>query len=208
MIRNIIYFGASVLLFFFFMIAYGVILNSRGITLDEAIALKGIDSLKNVHLFIDRKNYKIELYSDALLIKEYKAVFGQNSGIIKTSRDDLITPAGNYKVCEIIDNYNYHKFIRLDFPNLKDASEALKNGYISRDEFKLLNDSYKTDECPPPNTKLGNDIGIHGLGEYDYIFRNLPFVYNWTNGSAAVSNKDIEELASLVDKGTLVIIGQ
>ncbi len=190
------------------MVAYGVVLNSNKISLEEAMSQTGIDTLQNVHLIIDRKNYKIELYSDSLLIKEYKSVFGQNSGMIKTSRNDLVTPSGYYRVCEIVDDYNYHKLIRLNFPNLKDAGEAIKNGNITKQEYQLIREAYENGECPPSDTRLGNEIGIHGMGEYDYIFSNLPFVFNWTNGSAAVSNKEVDEISSVVDKGTLVIITQ
>ena len=196
------------MLFFFFMVAYGVVLNSNKVSLEEAMSKAGIDTLQNVHLIIDRKDYKIELYSDSVLVKEYKSVFGQNSGIIKTSRNDLITPLGYYRVCEIVDNYKYYKLIRLNFPNLKDAAEAVKNGDITQREYQMIRSAYEKDECPPPDTRLGNEIGIHGMGEYDYIFRNLPFVYNWTNGSAAISNQELDEISSVVNKGTLVIITQ
>jgi len=190
------------------MVAYGVVLNSNKVSLEEAMSKAGIDTLQNVHLIIDRKDYKIELYSDSVLVKEYKSVFGQNSGIIKTSRNDLITPLGYYRVCEIVDNYKYYKLIRLNFPNLKDAAEAVKNGDITQREYQMIRSAYEKDECPPPDTRLGNEIGIHGMGEYDYIFSNLPFVYNWTNGSAAISNQELDEISSVVNKGTLVIITQ
>lgn len=206
MIRNIIYFGASVLLFFCFMVAYGVILNSNSLPLERAMSEAGIDSLSNVYLVIDRKNYKIKLYSDSIFVKDYKAVFGQNDSRVKTSYNDLVTPSGYYRVCEILDEYKYHKFIRLNFPNIGDAAEALKNGDISKADYSKIKKAYEEDLCPPPDTELGNEIGIHGIGDYDYIFRNLPFVFNWTNGSAAISNSDIDELASIVKKGTLVKI--
>ncbi len=54
-------------------------------------------------------------------------------------------------------------------------------------------------KCPYENTILGGEIGIQGIGEYNLIFKNLPFVFNWTNGSAAISNESIDELLSVVD---------
>ena len=36
--------------------------------------------------------------------------------------------------------------------------------------------------------------------------KNLPFVYNWTNGSISVSNEAIDEIFSVVQKGTKVVI--
>ena len=60
--------------------------------------------------------------------------------------------------------------------------------------------------CPKLKTELGTDIGIHGLGRLDFLLKNLPFVYNWTDGSIAISNESIEEIYPLVKKGTKVAI--
>ena len=45
MIRNIIYFSGSIILFFAGVILYGIILNIREDTLQEAMAEKGISEL-------------------------------------------------------------------------------------------------------------------------------------------------------------------
>ena len=92
----------------------------------------------------------------------------------------------------------------LNYPTKKDAAEALKNGVISKEEFNTLN--LAKSDCPPSNTRLGADIGIHGIGEYDFIFKNLPFAFNWTNGSIAMSNENIDELFSVVTLNTHVDI--
>ena len=188
------------------MIAYGIILNSREIPLIDAMAEKGISSIKDVTLVVDRKNYKIELYSEKVLVKTYKAVFGKNTGTIKTSANDFVTPTGNYTICSIDTASKFHKFFQLNYPNSKDAAEALKQGYIKKDEYNMLMLSDQKEECPSTETKLGGGIGIHGIGEYDLIFRNLPFTFNWTNGSIAISNQNIDELFEVVKIGTPVKI--
>ena len=188
------------------MICYGIILNLREISLQEAIKEKGIDKIEDVRLIVDRRNYRIELYFGNTLIKTYKAVFGKNYNTIKTSDDDLVTPIGDYKICAIDTTSKYHKFLKLNYPNDKDAGEALKQGYINQHEFELIMKAFDKNTCAPKDTRLGSDIGIHGIGEYDFIFRNLPFSFNWTNGSIAVSNRSIDELYSVVKIGTPVRI--
>jgi hypothetical protein len=69
-----------------------------------------------------------------------------------------------------------------------------------------LNFEFYYSECPEPDTDLGGNIGIQGIGEYNAIFKNLPFVFNWTDGSIAVSNEDIDEIYSVVKRGTKVVI--
>jgi len=204
MLRNLIYFSISIILFFGGMIVYGIILNLREDTLAEAMQEKGLTTLTNVNLVVLRYDYKMNLYSDTVLVKTYKVVFGQGNGRIKTSKDDNVTPLGSYKVCRIDTNSIFHKKIFLDYPNNKDAAEALKNGAINEKEYNLLLNT--NSKCPNPGTRLGSDIGIQGIGEYNIIFKNLPFAFNWTNGSIAVSNENIDELYSIVDLNTKVVI--
>ncbi|MHB8931334.1 MAG: L,D-transpeptidase family protein [Melioribacteraceae bacterium] len=194
------------ILFFAGLILYGVILNLREVTLQEAMSEKGIPKLNDVRLVVDRKNYRIELYSEKVLIKTYKAVFGKNSGTLKTSATDNVTPIGEYKICAIDTVSKYHKFLHLNYPNERDAAEAFKQKYIFEDELNAILLSAKNKECPPKETSLGSDVGIHGIGKYNVIFKNLPFTFNWTNGSIAVSNENIDELYSVIKVGAPVKI--
>lgn len=204
MLRNLAFFSMSIILFFIGMILYGIILNSGEVTLSEAMADKNLSQLKNVKLMVSRSNYQMNLYSDTILVKSYKVVFGQGTGNVKTSKFDNVTPKGNFKICKIDTNSEYHKKFFLDYPTEADAAEALKNNVITKNEFDLIT-NWKGD-CPPSETRLGADIGIHGIGKYDLIFRNLPFVFNWTNGSIAVSNASIDELYGVININTEVII--
>lgn len=206
MLKNVLYISCSVIIFFAGVVLYGVILNLREDTLKEAMAEKGLTQLNNVHLTVDRKNFIVELYSDKLLIKTYKATVGKNSSTVKTSGTDNVTPIGDYKICSIDTLTRYHKFLHLNYPNDLDAGEALKRGYINKDEFESIMLAINKNECPPKETRLSEEIGIHGIGTYNIIFKNLPFTFNWTNGSIAVSNENIDELYSVVKIGTPVKI--
>jgi murein L,D-transpeptidase YafK len=205
-LKNILYISGSVTIFFAGVVLYGIILNLREDTLQEAMIQKGLTQLGDIYLLIDRRNYRIELYSDKLLIKTYKAAFGKSSSTIKTSGSDNVTPIGEYKICSKDTLTKYHKFIHLNYPNDLDAGEALRRGYVNKDEFASIMLAFNKNECPPKETKLGNDIGIHGIGTYNAIFKNLPFIFNWTNGSIAVSNENIDELYNIVKVGTAVKI--
>jgi murein L,D-transpeptidase YafK len=206
LLKNILYISGSVVIFFAGVVLYGVILNIKEDTLAESLSEKGIKELQNVRLFVDRKNYRIELYSNNTLVKTYKAVFGKNTNLIKSSVDDNVTPIGDYVICSVDTSLKYHKFLHLNYPNQRDAAEALKQGYINNDEFNVICLAEKESACPPKETRLGSEIGIHGIGTYNFIFKNLPFSFNWTNGSIAVSNENIDELYSVVKIGTVVRI--
>lgn len=206
MLRNIIYIISSIVVFFSGIVVYGIIINLREITLEEAKVINKIDKITNPSIIVDRKNYTLNLYSDTTLVKKYNAVFGRNKGSLKLSSDDYITPQGRFKICRINSDHTYYKKMYLDFPRISDAAEALKMKIISRNDFMAISESIKATGCSSDISVLGSDIGIQGIGEYNIIFKNLPFVFNWTNGSIAISNENIDELLSVVDVGTEVTI--
>ena len=82
----------------------------------------------------------------------------------------------------------------------------MRKGWISQKEFNDIKFQYYYEGCTRFNKILGGNIGIHGIGELNYVFKNLPFVFNWTNGSIAMSNENIDELYSVIKIGTEVDI--
>lgn len=205
LLKNIIYFSASILLFFVGVIVYGIVLNSSEKTLAESMNEKGLNKFGKVYIVVERNSYRLNLYSDSILVKSYKAVFGTNNSSYKISKNDLATPLGKYLICSVDTNSRYHKFFKINYPNAQDAAEALKNGFIDEESFKRII-SESPGDCVTAQTNLGAEIGIHGIGEYNIIFKNLPFVFNWTNGSIALSNENIDEIYSVAKIGTGVEI--
>ncbi|MCF8259624.1 MAG: L,D-transpeptidase [Melioribacteraceae bacterium] len=196
MFKNIIYVSSSIVIFFFGLILYGIIINPEGDSLEKTLSEKGVSKTDDIRIVVDRKNYKLELYSDSTLIKSYKAVFGRNSGP-KSKYGDYATPIGIYHICSIDTSQKYYKVLMLNYPNKRDAAEGLKNGFITNSEFQKIIEDHDDKRCISSDTGLGGNIGIYGTGDYDFILKNLPFVFNWTNGSIALSNNDIDEIVSL-----------
>ncbi|MCU0364489.1 MAG: L,D-transpeptidase, partial [Ignavibacteriaceae bacterium] len=102
--------------------------------------------------------------------------------------------------------HKYHKFFQINYPNLEDGGDALRKGLISQKEYNDIKFQYYYEGCTKYHNILGGDIGIHGIGELNYIFKNLPFVFNWTNGSIAMSNENIDEIYSVIREGIEVVI--
>lgn len=204
--RNIIFSISGIILFLAGTIVYGVVLNLREVPVSEAMLKKGFTKLENVNILIDRKNYMMHIYEDTVLIKSYRASFGRNLRDRKKLFNDGATPVGEYKVCSIDTEHTHYKFLRLNYPNLEDGAEALRRGTITQREFNDIKFDFYYNDCIKTETVLGNNIGIHGIGRLNYIFKNLPFVYNWTDGSVAISNENIDELLTIAGKGTKVVI--
>ncbi len=205
-VRNIIYMTIAILLFICGVVVYGIVLNLRQVTLTEAMQEKGFTKLTKVNLLIDRSTYKINLYEDSTLIKSYRASFGKTLRKQKMRSGDGATPVGEYKICDIDTAYKYYKLFKLNYPNLDDATDALRMGWISQKQFDNIKFQFYYQGCVDFNNVLGGNIGIHGIGKFNYILKNLPFVYNWTDGSIAVCDEDLDELYSVIKIGTKVVI--
>ena len=206
LLKNIIFTIGAIVLFLAGIMVYGIILNLREVPLTEAMIQKGFKKIESPNILIDRKTYSLSLYEDTVFIKSYRASFGRNLTVKKKRADDGATPVGEYKICSIENDPTYYKFLKLNYPNLEDDVDALRGGVITQREFNELKFQFYYEDCIDPNTVLGGNVGIHGLGRLNVFFENLPFVYNWTDGSIAISNENLDELLTVVRKGTKVVI--
>lgn len=206
LLKNILFTLAAMVVFLSGMIVYGIVLNLREVSLEEAMSQKGFRKLEDVNLVVDRKTYTLNLYEDTVFVKSYRASFGRNLFEKKKRADDGATPIGSYKICSIQNDPSYYKFLKLNYPNLDDAVEALRKSLITQKEFNQIKFQFYYEDCIDSSTILGGNVGIHGLGRLNDILKNLPFVYNWTNGSIAISNEDLDEILTVIHKGTKVVI--
>ncbi|MDP3150530.1 MAG: L,D-transpeptidase [Ignavibacteria bacterium] len=205
MVKNVLLFTGGLFLFLTGCVLYGVLLNVKEKPLQQEMALKGLTKVENPRIVINRTTFELALYSDTILVKKYRAVFGRNP-LAKRSANDNATPIGVYKICEIVTSHKYGKLFKLTYPNLQDVEAGLAKGILSQDEYEKLRFDNNYGECVNAETKLGGNVGIHGIGELNFIFKNLPFVFNWTDGSIAISNENIDELYNVITKGTEVVI--
>ena len=205
-LRNVIYLTIAIAIFFFGVIIYGVILNLRNVPLSEALLKTGFTEITNPKIIIDRQNYTLGIYEDSVLVKNYRVSFGKSVLTPKTRAGDKATPVGVYRICKIYTTHKYHKFFQINYPNLEDGASALRKGWISQKEYNDIKFQYYYEGCTKFHYILGGDIGIHGIGELNDIFKNLPFVFNWTNGSIDMSNENIDEIYSVIREGPEVVI--
>jgi len=206
LLRNVLFTIGAIALFFSGVVVYGVILNLRTVTLKDSMRQKGFRELSNINIVVDRATYTLSVYEDTVFIKSYRASFGRNLSDKKKLMDDGATPVGVYKICSVDNNHNYYKFLKLNYPNLDDASEALRKSIITQKQFNQLKFEFYYENCTNSETMLGGNVGIHGIGRLNSIFKNLPFVYNWTDGSIAICNEDLDEILSVTKIGTQVVI--
>lgn len=206
MIKALMYYLGGVIVFLLGMIFYGIFLDLSKTSLDKLLIDRKIRRIEKPKIVINKIDYKLHLYIDTILIKTYNIALGGNPKFSKISKYDKFTPTGDYFICSKRITNGLGKILILNYPALEDAIRGLKDNLISKEEFLLIKDAYNKKICPPMETKLGGYIKIHGNGKFDVLMRNLPFVFNWTDGSIAVNNSEIEELYEACPIGTPVII--
>jgi hypothetical protein len=142
---------------------------------------------ESCYLVLDKLNYLLELWDSDRLLKAYPICLGGDPVSRKLHEDNLSTPEGRYLVSYINLRSQYHKALKLNYPNPDDIeryNKAKAGNLIPIIDGKVLG--------------IGGDIEIHGGG----------FGNNWTFGCAAMNNEDIDELLSTgcIGQGTPVYI--
>jgi len=142
-----------------------------------------------VTLLINKRDYVLQVWYGKRLIRAYKAVFGPNPLMNKCMEGDRCTPEGNFKIISKNAGSKYDRFMGLNYPN---------------DSALVRFNKLKASGQLPATAKIGGDVGIHGIwpGGDDMIQLGI----GWTDGCIALKNKDIEELFTMVDVGTKVVI--
>jgi lipoprotein-anchoring transpeptidase ErfK/SrfK len=143
----------------------------------------------SISIYISKSNYKLLVKYRGKVIRAYKAVFGPNPLNNKLMEGDRNTPEGDFRIASKNGASRYDKFLGLNYPN--DSAMA---------RFNKLKASGQL----PASARIGGDVGIHGIwpGGDDMIQLGI----GWTDGCIAIKNKDVEELFSMVNVGTRVII--
>jgi murein L,D-transpeptidase YafK len=118
-------------------------------------------------------------------------------------KGDHRTPLGRFTIAWMPQKSQYHRFLGLSYPDLPRADRALEEGDITEAQWQAIRRAKQEQVRPPQDTSLGGYIGIHGTGAGDPRIHGR---YNWTSGCIALTNAQIDRLASLVRIGTPVEI--
>ena len=131
---------------------------------------------KATEIQVFKAEHRMVLLSGNTTIKEYKFKLGFAPTGPKKFEGDGKTPEGQYYIDRKNPQSRYHLSVGISYPNVADRVAA--NG-----------------------KNPGGDIFIHGTP------RKFRFTFkDWTWGCIAVTNREIEEIYSMVDIGTPIWI--
>ncbi len=156
-----------------------------------------------------KKKQRLLLVKDGERVRAtFPIALGRGGPGDKQKLGDNKTPVGTYRIVGVNDNTAFDTFLRLNYPNVKDAFYGLKSRLISRREFDRIVAALRHNQVPPQNTRLGGAIGIHGLGEETPEKVHIQNKLDWTQGCIALRNHDLHELREFIEVGTRVVISE
>lgn len=127
-------------------------------------------------IHVDKSERRMELLRDGRVIRRYAIRLGDDPVGPKRQQGDEKTPEGDYRISGRNPASRFHLSLRVSYPGEADRKQAHARG-----------------------ADPGGDIMIHGGNTALYPF-------DWTDGCIAVTNKEIEEIWSLVPTGTPIRI--
>lgn len=157
-----------------------------------------------VWVLVDDREATLTLYRGNRQLDHFAPIsLGRGGAKPARLRGSNVTPLGEFRVNRFNHESDWHIFIGLDYPTPTHARMALEEGVFTQQDYDDYYDYYRRQGYPPQQTILGGFIGIHGVGKGD---PEVHQQFHWTQGCVAVTDEQIERLASLIGIGTRVVI--
>jgi murein L,D-transpeptidase YafK len=156
-------------------------------------------SIKELRVY--KKERKLELVTrDNDIYKTYKIMLGQNPEGAKSQDGDNKTPEGAYELDLKNPSSKFHKAFHISYPSARDSFKARIHGHNPGGDIMLhgLPNSFEEMQEWLVNVNLDNQ-------DEDFIRMSLVNL-DWTNGCISVTDEDIDEIYSLVEVPTKIII--
>lgn len=156
-----------------------VVAVALALTLNACSKFKTYDGPEVTRIVVMKSSRSMYLFHGDAVLKSYSVDLGFAPTGTKEVRGDGRTPEGSYLIDRRNPNSEYHLSLGIDYPNEDDIARARKAG-----------------------KNPGGDIFIHG-GPKRWRDRKA---IDWTAGCISVTNKEMEEIYSMVKDGTPIDI--
>jgi len=134
-------------------------------------------------IVVEKSHHRLSLYHQGALLHSYLVALGQQPVGDKVRVGDNRTPEGLFHIEARNPTSRYHRSLKISYPDAAHRARAQSLG-----------------------VSPGGDIMIHGLPARQSWVGAAHRDFDWTEGCIAVTNKEIEEIWSVVPVGTPILI--
>lgn len=134
-------------------------------------------------IVVNKSKRELLLLKGGKAIRSYAVALGGNPVGPKERQGDQKTPEGSYVISAKYAQSEYHKALRISYPDANDRKRAQRQG-----------------------VDPGGDILIHGLPNGQGWIGAAHRLKDWTLGCIAVTDEEIDEIWNLVPNGTPIQI--
>ena len=134
-------------------------------------------------VLVEKRERRLSLLSKGKVLRSYKIALGGDPIGPKERQGDNKTPEGTYTIDSRNRDSGYHLSLHISYPNERDMKRAKELG-----------------------VSPGGNIMIHGLKNGFSWVGDAHAESDWTRGCIAVTDEEIEEIATLVPIGTTIEI--
>jgi murein L,D-transpeptidase YafK len=134
-------------------------------------------------IVVEKSHHRLSLYHHGTLLRSYLVALGQQPAGDKVRVGDHRTPEGLFRIEARNPDSRYHRSLKISYPDAAHRARARSLG-----------------------VSPGGDIMIHGLPARQAWVGAAHRDFDWTEGCIAVTNREIEEIWSVVPVGTPILI--
>ncbi|MGA2026972.1 MAG: L,D-transpeptidase [Syntrophobacteraceae bacterium] len=158
--------------------------------------LTALTDIVNPEIYVYKEKRRLYVIQSNVMVRDYPIGLGFNPVGDKECEGDGRTPEGDFFICRKDPESRFNKALVLNYPDRKHAERALFAGILSPPELKEILMAAERNAMPPWSAKLGGQLYVHAGEAYK----------DWTQGSIALYNSDMEELFKIASTGTPVHI--
>jgi len=158
--------------------------------------LTALTDIVNPEIYVYKEKRRLYVIQSNVMVRDYPIGLGFHPVGDKEIEGDGRTPEGDFLICRKVPVGRFNNALVLNYPDRKHAERALFVGILSPLEFREILTALERKAMPPWSAKLGGQLYIHPGGAYK----------DWTQGSIALYNSDMDELCKIASTGTQVHI--
>jgi hypothetical protein len=158
--------------------------------------LTALTDIVNPEIYVYKEKRRLYVVQSNVMVRDYPIGLGFNPVGDKECDGDGRTPEGDFFICRKDLGTQFDKALVLNYPDRTHAERALFAGIISPPEFREILMAAERKVAPPWSAKLGGQLCMHAGDAYK----------DWTQGSIALYNSDMDELFKIASTGTPVHI--